>query len=193
MDINTATGEKVVFVGDAGWEGEVSQALKYLTHGQEYTVDHLDVGRSSSTVVLQEFPNKHFNTVMFKNNALEWKRFDWFREVCYMGFGTPTTQEEFAAMPFNDGHVYEEVLKLRPAVVVEEEPSAPVPSFKTAKNTLVTARRYSDQQLTVLNPKDDQEVIDLFMEQFGYEPFTFNKMWFDKHFDPLQHFGHAPE
>lgn len=186
MDINTAAGEKVVFAGRGGWLGDIDSALQQLNIGQEYTVKSMNVGQSSSTVTLEEVPNKRYNTAMFKNNTPTWKRFDWFREVCYIGFGSPYTEEQFAKMLFRHSDMSDEVLK-QIAPATEAEIVAPMIKLGN-KNALVTAKRYSDQQLTVLNPKDDQEVIDLFMERYGYEPFSMQKMWFDKSFDPSSHF-----
>lgn len=193
MDINTATGEKVVFVGDAGWDGDVVHALKFLNYDQEYTVESLDVGRSSSTVSLREIPKQRFNTAMFKNNALVWKRFDWFREQCYIGFGKPTTQEEFAMMPFKDAHIYKQLLLDRDGPIPElETERAPIANYDedfTIKNSLSTARRDSHQRLSVLNPKDRQEVVDLFVKRFKCEPYSIITIHFDKHFDPCDCFG----
>jgi hypothetical protein len=193
MDINTATGEKVVFVGDAGWDGDVMHALKFLEHDQEYTVESLSVGQSSSTVLLREIPNQRFNTVMFKNNALAWKRFDWFREQCYIGFGKPTTQEEFAVMPFKDAHIYKQLLLDRDGTISEAQPERALivnhDDDFTIKNSLSTARRDSHQQLCVLNPIDRQEVVELFVKRFKCEPYTINTVHFNKHFDPCDCFG----
>lgn len=67
MDIYTAPGEKVVFLGKNGYDHQPEEAKKYLEVGKEYTVEGIDVGSSSSRVYLTEFPEKGFNTVMFRN------------------------------------------------------------------------------------------------------------------------------
>lgn len=51
---------------DAGWKSDQEHAAEHLTVGQVYTVRTLDVGRSSSSLTLVEFPGETFNTVLFE-------------------------------------------------------------------------------------------------------------------------------
>lgn len=49
-----------------GYNGDKAYLLKHLDIGEEYTLDSMSVGQSSSTLTLKEFPGKPFNTVNFK-------------------------------------------------------------------------------------------------------------------------------
>lgn len=51
---------------DAGWKVDQERAAELLTIDRVYTVQHLDVGRSSSTLTLVEVPGETFNTVLFE-------------------------------------------------------------------------------------------------------------------------------
>lgn len=64
MDIYSPPGTKVVFHGLGGYNNEKVCAEKSLVLGNTYTVQYIDVGRSSSTVKLQEVEGD-FNTVLF--------------------------------------------------------------------------------------------------------------------------------
>jgi hypothetical protein len=67
MNIWSAEGEKVTFLGKNGHDWEQVDAKKYLVAGQEYTVDWVEVGGWTSYVQLKEFPDETFNSVMFAN------------------------------------------------------------------------------------------------------------------------------
>lgn len=53
-----------VFLGTGGWSNEADYAKKDLTVGQEYKVDRIDVGRSSSCIYIEGFGGS-YNSVMF--------------------------------------------------------------------------------------------------------------------------------
>lgn len=67
MDIYTASGSTVLYTGKGGYDSQKEYANRFLQSGTEYEVDRLEVGRSSSSVFLKEFPDKGFNSVHFKN------------------------------------------------------------------------------------------------------------------------------
>ena len=69
MSIETPSGAKVIFVHSThGYQGDILRIQKAgLIQGHTYTVSRLEVGRSSSTVTLKEFPEDDFNTVHFVN------------------------------------------------------------------------------------------------------------------------------
>ena len=72
MDMYAKKGTKVALRHKegkikGGRDYDQEQALEFLTLDGVYTVESTDVGDWSSTVELQEFPGKHFNTVMFKD------------------------------------------------------------------------------------------------------------------------------
>ncbi len=50
---------------DAGHNSDSAQAHKYLTEGQVYEVESLNVGGWISYITLKEFPDQRFNTVHF--------------------------------------------------------------------------------------------------------------------------------
>jgi hypothetical protein len=179
MDINTASGGKVVYTGKGGYDSDVTNANLLLEVGDELTVARIDVSQSSSTVTFEEFPNKRFNTVMFKNNTPTWERFHWFAH-CYMGV-KEITQEQFANMEFDQDDMSDEVL-IR--IVGDSAAAAPPVAPKKHLNQITTAVRYTHECVSVLNPKDEQEVIDAFMEEYGEEPKHFYTVYFDKTFDP---------
>lgn len=66
MDIYSPKGTKVKYIAENGWDSDVPYANKFLTKGEIYTVDWVDVGGSCSYVILKEFPENSFNTVMFE-------------------------------------------------------------------------------------------------------------------------------
>lgn len=49
-----------------GYERDKKQVLKHLKIGRKYTLDAMNVGQSSSTLVLKEFPRMTWNTVNFE-------------------------------------------------------------------------------------------------------------------------------
>jgi hypothetical protein len=66
LDLNTPPGSKVIYARtEAGYSIESSKEMLYP--GNVYTVDHLEVGRSYTSVYLKEFPNQAFNSVVFLN------------------------------------------------------------------------------------------------------------------------------
>ena len=67
MNIWTAKGEKIKFLGKNGTDSDLEDAFSVLTKGSEYTVEHISVDRCYSEVLLKEVPDKRFNTVMFEN------------------------------------------------------------------------------------------------------------------------------
>jgi hypothetical protein len=67
MDIYTAPESKIVYTGKNGYNSNIEYANKFLNKGHNYTVLRLEVGRSSSKVILKEFPSKSFNSVHFEN------------------------------------------------------------------------------------------------------------------------------
>ncbi|MDG1950481.1 MAG: hypothetical protein P8J32_06745 [bacterium] len=52
---------------NAGWKTDRKLVTAYLEVEKEYTVERTEVDRSSSIVVLQEFPDVKFNTVNFED------------------------------------------------------------------------------------------------------------------------------
>lgn len=62
-------GTKVIFVGDEGDNAtarELSKSLEYLTVGEIYTVKKYNMAVWSSTLELEEFPDKYFSVNVFK-------------------------------------------------------------------------------------------------------------------------------
>lgn len=185
MDLNTADGEKVVFIGSNGWPGEAEKAQQFLTVGEPLTVACIDVSQSSSTVTFVEAPERRFNTVMFKNLGHSWKRRHWFSE-CYLGI-QPLTQEDFAMMDFDPEDMYEPPAPPSTITIVhmeEDEPPEEMMAPAPVKNKIVTMRRQDHEVLSVLNPASEEEAIELFMAEYGYEPRVFNTVWFTNKFVP---------
>lgn len=52
---------------NSGWNSDKKKVAAYLDIDVEYTVERTEVDSSSSTVILQEFPNVRFNTVNFED------------------------------------------------------------------------------------------------------------------------------
>ena len=65
MDIYSPDGTKVVFAARGGRDSEIELAKRWLTLGETYTVEHTEVGQSTTRVYLYEFPGIGFNSVMF--------------------------------------------------------------------------------------------------------------------------------
>jgi hypothetical protein len=65
MDIYAQPGTRVQFHARGGYDSEKAEAMKHLSLGGVYTVCRTEVGRSSSTVWLQEESGRGFNTVLF--------------------------------------------------------------------------------------------------------------------------------
>lgn len=59
-------GDQIRFTGEGGYDSDKERANKYLTVGEVYTVDIIDIGNWMSDVYLQDFPDVDFNTVMFE-------------------------------------------------------------------------------------------------------------------------------
>lgn len=71
MTLTERAGTKVWFTGMNGWTGEVAQAIEAgLRVGHQYTVKYIEVGSMSSTVVLEEFPTRQFNTTHFAKSYI---------------------------------------------------------------------------------------------------------------------------
>lgn len=79
MDLCSGKNAKVVFMGRNGFDGDRKDALAILTVGNEYLVESMDVGRSSSTVTLQGVTGL-FNTVMFANAPGPYPKHNWFAD-----------------------------------------------------------------------------------------------------------------
>ena len=69
MSVMTQPGMLVVFVDpNCGYNCHKEQVKRLgLVVGQTYTVETIDVGRSSTSLTLLEFPGEHFNSVHFCN------------------------------------------------------------------------------------------------------------------------------
>lgn len=68
MKLYAEKGHRVTVTEDTinnGYTFDKEQAKKFLEISKEYTIESMDVGDWSSTVVLQEIPNQHFNSVHF--------------------------------------------------------------------------------------------------------------------------------
>jgi hypothetical protein len=65
--LHAERGCKVCFVyPDNGDTLDMAYAAALLEIGVIYTVDTIEIGQSSSTIQLKEFPGKYFNTVQFE-------------------------------------------------------------------------------------------------------------------------------
>jgi len=60
-------GRRVAFLNDNGYDIDRELANEYFKEGDILTIKEIYVGRSSSDVEFKEFPNKRFNTAMFKD------------------------------------------------------------------------------------------------------------------------------
>jgi len=58
-------GRKVIFLNDNGYDIQREIANRYFSKDTILTIKEIYIGRSSSEVEFEEFPNKKFNTVMF--------------------------------------------------------------------------------------------------------------------------------
>lgn len=68
MSLNAKRGHKVTVTKETitwGYPHDKEKAKEFLEAGETYTVEIIDAGDFSSTVVLQEIPNQRFNTVHF--------------------------------------------------------------------------------------------------------------------------------
>ena len=64
MSLQTQPGAWVRFTGKGGPDWEIAEAKTVLTLGSAYKVQAMDIGGTSSRVVLQDGA---FNTAMFEN------------------------------------------------------------------------------------------------------------------------------
>jgi len=64
MNIYSPKGTKVVYTAKGGYPCQVDRANEYLTIGETYEVDHIDVWSWHSDVYLVGF-DKGFNTTLF--------------------------------------------------------------------------------------------------------------------------------
>jgi hypothetical protein len=48
-----------------GYDGDQRLCAEHLTAGEDYLIDHMDVGASHTTIYLHDFPGVGFNSVMF--------------------------------------------------------------------------------------------------------------------------------
>jgi len=68
MNIYAAKGHKIrCSTLDAGYEYDKKVAKSYLKIGNIYTVEKTSVDNWSTSVSLQEFPGKNFNSVFFED------------------------------------------------------------------------------------------------------------------------------
>lgn len=75
MNIYALKGHKVRFTGKGGYDSENEFANKHFEVGEIYTVDHTDVGQSSTDVFLEGLMRvanhgaflQRFNSVMFED------------------------------------------------------------------------------------------------------------------------------
>ena len=67
MNIYSKPGTKVIFSGENGYEFEQANARMIFTIGQEVTLKAIDVSDWSTSVQFEEYPNKWYNSVMFKD------------------------------------------------------------------------------------------------------------------------------
>lgn len=68
MDIRSVPDTKIIYnLPNNGYQSDKEGAAKHLTLGETYTVLMTDVGPSCSHVMLKEFPDRWFNTVMFSS------------------------------------------------------------------------------------------------------------------------------
>lgn len=68
MDLWSKPGAKVVaWKPDAGYDADRQKFRQFLTIGNEYTIDHTEVGDCHTDVYLVEVPKVAFNSVHFIN------------------------------------------------------------------------------------------------------------------------------
>lgn len=71
MDIYAKKGSKVKFAYPTfGYQYEQEKALRFLTIGATYTVDHTEVHSSFTHVYLKEVPEISFNSVFFEDLSI---------------------------------------------------------------------------------------------------------------------------
>lgn len=68
MNIYSESGSKVKYLDENGYDSDVIRARSLgLVKGEVYTVTYTDVSDMSTAVILKEFPNYRFNSVMFED------------------------------------------------------------------------------------------------------------------------------
>lgn len=67
MDINSPVGSILVYTSNGGYDLERAEANKFLTVGKAYTMSSATIHNWKTDIMLEEFPNKIFNSVMFIN------------------------------------------------------------------------------------------------------------------------------
>lgn len=77
MALNSGKDARVIYKGINGFQQDRDFADTVLTLGEEYLVESVSVGTSSSIVKLQGIPGR-FNTVLFANATEEYPKTDWF-------------------------------------------------------------------------------------------------------------------
>lgn len=66
LTLKEKPGDKIYFVfPNSGHEWQENEARAKFKLGAAYTVERMQVGSCMSKVWLVEFPNEHFNTVLF--------------------------------------------------------------------------------------------------------------------------------
>lgn len=74
-------GTKVTYLDENGYDYDRRYAIDCgLIKGQQYTLESVDVGSWSSTVYVEEFPDKGFNTVMFESAEYKTPTNEWMAE-----------------------------------------------------------------------------------------------------------------
>lgn len=68
-------GDKMVFLGKNGYQGQRDEAMKHFTIGTAYTVADCEVGTSDHRVYFEEVPGS-WNGVMFERVQTEENRQD---------------------------------------------------------------------------------------------------------------------
>lgn len=70
LELSTKIGSKIKFIHpNAGYDSDQEHCKQHLFLNEEYTLKRIDVSRSSSSVILEEFPDLHFNSVHFSNTS----------------------------------------------------------------------------------------------------------------------------
>lgn len=65
MNIRAKPGDKVIFIGENGYEGEADFAKQFFNVGETYTVAYTVIGQSYTSVGIAECESYEFNSVMF--------------------------------------------------------------------------------------------------------------------------------
>jgi len=65
MNIESKKGDKVIFTGKGGYDSENEYARNHLKVDQIYVVDYTIIHNFNTEVILEGFPKKKFNSVLF--------------------------------------------------------------------------------------------------------------------------------